>query len=80
MAAVLYEMDGRDEEPVGAGTAGATAWQVFRNKDVKPRYYLVGVLTQGDALWVVEVFYPTEDAYKRHHGAVTRALEGLSTR
>lgn len=72
--AVLHEMDGRDEELVEDGTAGLVTYRVFRNKDVQPRTYLVGVHVRGDDLWVVEAFYPTEDAFQRHHRAVTEAL------
>lgn len=72
--AVLHEMDGRDEELVEDGVAGRVPYRVFRNEDVQPRYYLVGVQVKGDRLFVVEVFYPNEAAYTRHHAAVVKAL------
>jgi hypothetical protein len=72
--AVLHEMDGRDEELVEDGTAGVVTYRVFRNKDVQPRTYLVGVHARGDDLWVVEIFYPNEAAVERHHQAVVAAL------
>jgi len=78
--AVAYEMDARDEESVAMGTAGATQWHVWRNKDVRPRYYLVGVMALDKKLWVIEVFYPTEDAFKRHETAVLKALEGFKVK
>jgi len=72
--AVTHEMDGRDEELVEDGTAGLVTYRVFRNKDVQPRTYLVGVHARGDELWVIEVFYPNEGAFERHHRAVVEAL------
>jgi hypothetical protein len=78
--AVAFEMDGRDEETVEAGTEGPLSFRVYRNKDVRPRYYLVAVAARGDRLWVVEAFFPNEDAYKMHREAVRKALATFGTR
>lgn len=78
--AVAFEMDGRDEETVESGTEGPLSFRVYRNKDVKPRYYLVAVAARGDRLWVVEAFFPNEDAYRLHREAVRKALATFGTR
>ena len=74
IAAIEHEMDGRDEELVASDGAGILALRVFRNKDVQPRYYQLGVATEGDRLFVVEAFYPSEEAWHAHGGEVTAAL------
>jgi hypothetical protein len=72
--ALGYEMDGRDEEQVEAGDAGRLKWLAFRNKDLRPRYYVVAVHAAGEDLYVVEAFFPNEEAWKRHRAAVVAAL------
>jgi hypothetical protein len=73
-AAVDHEMEGRDEERVSAGEAGPIVYRVYRDKDVQPRWYLVGLRADGERLSVVEAFFPNEDAWKRHHENVVQAL------
>lgn len=72
--AIDHEMTGRDEEPVADGVSGGLAWKVYRSKDAQPRYALVGVLAAGDDLLVLEGFFPTEEAWKRHEEAVRASL------
>ena len=72
--AVDHEMTGRDEEPVADGVSGGLSWKVYRSKDAQPRYALVGVLAAGDDLLVLEGFFPTEEAWKRHEEAVRGSL------
>jgi hypothetical protein len=72
--AVRHEMEGRDEETVAEGTAGKLAYRVYRSRDVKPRYYLVGVHARGEDLYVVEVFYPSEESYKAFGPDVLKSL------
>jgi hypothetical protein len=72
--AVDHEMDGRDEERVAAGESGPVVYRVFRDKDVQPRWYLVGLRVDGERLFVVEAFFPNEDAWKRHQENVVKAL------
>lgn len=74
VAAIEHEMEGRDEELVAKSDAGRLSVRVFRNKDVEPRYYLVGAYALGDSLFVVEVFFPTEAAWHAHEGEVMGAL------
>jgi hypothetical protein len=75
--AVHFELDGRDEELVDQAVLGTLHVRVYRDKDVRPRYWLVGVVAVGDKLGVVEVFYPNEDAYRLHHEAMRNALQTL---
>ena len=79
MDAISHEMGGRDEETADSGTAGRVIYKVFRSRDAQPRYYLVGVMTQDDRVYVLEVFYPNPDSYKRHHKAVVKALATFKT-
>ena len=75
--AVRHEMVGRDEEEVEEGTAGGMAWRVFRNKDVQPRSWLVGVQAQGAHVFVVEAFFPNQAAFDRHRDAVVEGLQSF---
>ena len=72
--AVHHEMDGRDEALVTKGVGGPLTWRVYRNKDLRPRYWLIGLHAVGEDLFVVEVFFPNEDAWKAHKDAVIAAL------
>ncbi len=78
--AIHFEMEGRDEEPVGSGTAGPLSYRVYRSKDIKPRSYLIAVAPGGEDLFVVEVYYPNEEAFENHHQAVLEALATFRTR
>jgi hypothetical protein len=77
MAAIEHEMDGRDEELVARDQAGVLALRTFRDKDVQPRVYQIGVAVDGDRLFVVEAFFPTEEAWRTHGAAVTAALSSF---
>lgn len=72
--AVDREMLGRGEKVVEKKTTGTVAYRIYKNDDLKPRYYLVGLAVAGDDLFVLEVFFPNEAAYKQHHAAVVQAL------
>ncbi|MSP93434.1 MAG: DUF4349 domain-containing protein [Myxococcales bacterium] len=75
--AVQFELDGRDEEKVDDGSAGAVRYRVWRNKELKPRYWLVGTLVVGDRLYVVEAFLPNEAAWQAHRDGIKTALASL---
>ncbi len=72
--AVHHEMEGRAEKLVAEGDAGPMTYRLYRSEDVMPRYYLVAVSVDGDDLYIVEVFYPNEDAYKAHHEKIIESL------
>jgi hypothetical protein len=72
--AVDHEMEGRDEERVAAGESGPVTYRVYRNKDLQPRWYLVGLRPDKDDVYVIEAFFPNEDAWKAHGDAVIKAL------
>lgn len=72
--AIDHEMTGRDEEPVLDGTTAGLVWRVYRSKDAAPQYMLVGVLSVGDKLHVLEGFFPTEASWNRHKEAVLASL------
>jgi hypothetical protein len=74
-AAVHHEMEGRSEILVDSGTAGKLAYRLYRSDDVAPRYYLVAVYAMKERLYVVEGFYPNEEAEKAHHKGVVEALK-----
>ncbi len=75
--AVQHEMEGRDEELVEQRTIGALQVRVWRNKDVRPRYYVVGTVTAGDYVYALEVFLPSETAWNQHKAALWQALATL---
>ncbi len=72
--AVEFEMDGRDEALVDSSRRGQLEVRVFKNKDPKPRWWLIATTTAGDKAWIVEAFFPDEAAYKLHAAAVVSAL------
>lgn len=74
--AVEHEMLGRGEKLEQAGARGLVQYQVFVNDEVKPRYYLVGVLSHDDEVFVIEAFFPNPETYGKHSAAV---LESFAT-
>ncbi len=78
--AVEHELDGRDEDRVLSGQAGALEWRVYRNKDIRPRYWLVGLRTVGADAFVVEAFFPNEQSWTAHGKAVIASLDSLEVR
>ncbi|MCP4676807.1 MAG: DUF4349 domain-containing protein [Deltaproteobacteria bacterium] len=75
--AVHHEMEGRAEKLVEDGDSGPMTYRLYRSEDVQPRYYLVAIHTHEEDIYVVEVFYPSEDAYKAHHDAIKKTLATL---
>ncbi len=75
MDAVHHEMVGRSEIEEDSGTAGKLSFRLYRSDDITPRYYLIGVYTVGEDLYVVEVFYPDEESKNAHHRSVVEALK-----
>ena len=73
-AAIDHEMEGRDEELVEKRLLGKLQVRIYRNKDLKPRYYLVGVTTAGRYVYVVEAFLPSEVAWTTHGQALLESL------
>ena len=78
--AVEHEMIGRGEVNLSSEDAGKVSYTVYKNEDVQPRYYLVGVYAVGEDLYVVEVFFPNEEAYEAHRDAVIEALGTLEVK
>jgi hypothetical protein len=72
--AVRYEMEGRGEKVVREGESGPVSYAIFKSEDVQPRWYLVGVVARGEDLYVLEVFFPDEEAFLAHEEAVIKAL------
>jgi hypothetical protein len=72
--ALDHEMTARDEARVEEGSAGPLTFRVWRDKDLAPRYYLVGVQATDVRVYVVEVFFPNEEAWQQHRDAVVKAL------
>ncbi len=75
--AVQHEMEGRDEELVEQKTIGGLQVRVYRNKDVRPRYYVVGTAVAGEWVYVAEVFVPSDAAWKLHRDGLLQALTTL---
>lgn len=75
--AVQHEMEGRDEELVEQKTVGGLQVRVYRNKDVRPRYYVVGTAVAGDWVYALEVFVPSDAAWKLHRDGLLQAMTTL---
>jgi hypothetical protein len=75
LCALHRDLSERGETLEAEGTAGVLHWHMYRNDAPQPRHWLVALYTQGRHLWVVEVFYPTTEAYEAHHESVLRALQ-----
>ncbi len=76
-SALSHELVGRDETALEDGRAGSLSWAIYRNKDIQPRSWLLGVYTHGEDLFVVEAFFPNKDAFDRHREAVVGVLESF---
>ncbi len=72
--AVDHEMKGRGEKLMDEGKAGPMAYRLYRSEDVQPRYYMVAVYSRYEDLYVVEIFYPSEEAYEAHHQSMIDSL------
>jgi len=76
--AVQHEMDGRDEELVSHETlqtpGGPLPVRVYRNKDVRPRYWVIAVQVQDKDVYVLEAFLPDEAAWRLHKSQVMQAF------
>lgn len=75
-SAVNHEMKGRGEKLLDEGVAGHMAYRLYMSEDVQPRYYMVAVYSRYEDLYVVEIFYPSEEAYEAHH---QRMIDSLAT-
>jgi len=64
----------RSTEKVEAGQISAV---FFTSKDAKPFFYLVGVKVVKKRIYVVEAFFPDEEAMKEKREIVLDALEGM---
>ncbi len=76
-AAVQHEMEGRDEELVETKAVSDLQVRVWRNKDVRPRYYLVATAIAGEHVYVLELFLPNVTAWDQHKEAIWQALATL---
>lgn len=76
-AAIHHELDGRDEELVDQRSLGRVHLRVYRNKDLRPRYFVVAVTVVDHAVWVVEGLLPDEAAWTRHRDALLQSIATL---
>jgi hypothetical protein len=72
--ALHHEMEGRGEKSIAEGKAGPMSYNIYRSEDIQPRYYLIAVSAHKKDLYVVEAFFPSEEAYKTHHEEMVEAL------
>jgi len=81
-SAIDFEMEGRDEVRVRQETQGPLEVRVYRDKDLEPRFYVVGIYGSPDdeEVTIVEVFFPDQDAYRTHQKAVRASLRTLKIR
>ncbi len=74
MAAVHHELLARGEKVVGQASSGQVHYELYVNDAIKPRYYLVGVATAGQDLFVIEAFFPNKQSFDEHRAAVVSSL------
>lgn len=79
-AAIQHEMEGRDEELVETRAVGGRQVRVWRNKDVRPRYYLAATVVAGDFVYVLEVFLPNDAAWQQHKESLWQAIATLEVK
>lgn len=79
-AAIHHEMEGRDEELVDQRSAGPLQVRIYRNKDLRPRYYAVGVAVVGKYVYVVEAFLPSDQAWTAHRDALWQSFATFEAR
>jgi hypothetical protein len=60
--------------------AGQVRGVLFTSKDASPFFYLVGVLTDGKTLHVVECFFPDRHTKDRRFPGLTASLKELEIR
>ena len=67
----------RSSEPIGAGPFRGA---LFTSKDSKPYFYLVGVSVKEKSLYVLEAFFPDQEARQKRLAAVTTAMQEFKTK
>lgn len=72
--AVHYEMLARGEKQTAAGSSGPVSYRIYQNDDLRPHYFLVGVVVRGDELYVLEAFFPNNESLERHQAALVQAM------
>lgn len=53
---------------------------IFTSKDTKPFYYLAGVVSKKDTLYIIEVFFPDKAALDKRLDGIKKSLGGFSVR
>ncbi len=56
---------------------GEVKGAIFTSKDAEPFYYLAGVVTKKDTIYVVEVFFPDRASLDRRLGGIEESLRGF---
>ncbi|MCO4760491.1 MAG: DUF4349 domain-containing protein [Myxococcales bacterium] len=79
-AAVAHELSGRSDVAHEQGQSGGVIWTAWRNRDVEPRIWLIGLKVVRGQIALVEAFFPTVASWKRHRAAVIGTLSSLEVR
>ncbi|MBN2529719.1 MAG: DUF4349 domain-containing protein [Deltaproteobacteria bacterium] len=72
---IIYEMTGRSESLEKRGATKNMTWLLFKNAELQPRWYLTALHADAEDLYVIEVFFPNEDAFNSHGDAILKSLE-----
>ncbi len=78
--AIAFEMEARDEEVVEREEIDEISYSIYKTRDLRPSYYLVGVWVVEDEIYVVEVFFPKMASYAEHGKDVITALETMEVK
>ena len=78
--AIHFEMGGRDEQLVDQGKTKRLAYRLYQSPDVEPRFYLVAVSVFAENLYVLEAFFPNQEAFELHRQDVLKAVESFKVK
>jgi hypothetical protein len=59
---------------------GGVRGAIFTSKDAEPFYYLAGVVTKNDTIYVIEVFFPDRNALDTRLNGIEESLRGFRAR
>jgi hypothetical protein len=59
---------------------GEVKGAIFTSKDVEPFYYLVGVVTEKNTIYVIEVFFPGRPSLDKRLNGIKESLRGFGVK
>ncbi|MBN2804121.1 MAG: DUF4349 domain-containing protein [Deltaproteobacteria bacterium] len=80
--AINFEMEGRGEKLIDNGIINSKSkleirYSIYKNDDIKPRWYFLGVTVKDNKVFLIEIFYPNEDSFNNHNKKLLEAIKTL---